>query len=342
MKFVQTTFRGFGGIVPSVSAVVLILPVIAHTHHSVAFYSEEVVELEGELVGVEWRNPHVTWQLQVTDNAGDEELWFLEAASTYPLQRAGVSRELFVIGERVKVAGNKSRREENVMLATNMLLPSGRELLLWGNIAVHFGDENKSVDAASEDQGIFRVWSTPAELFPDIQRRLSELPYTEQAIAARTRWSSVDNFVTRCEQEGMPRIMVNPHPFEFIDRGDSITLRMELYDIERTIDMTRSEPAEDEPWSHLGYSTGEWEGDSLVVTTTRINWPFFDNIGTSQSENVKVVERFALSEDQGRIDLHITVIDPDTFTEAAIVTGYWIALGETLPQYDCQPGRPGD
>ena len=117
---------------------------------------------------------------------------------------------------------------------------------------------------------------------------------------------------------------------------------MELYDIVRTIDMTGSESAEDEPWSHLGYSVGRWEGDSLVVTTTRINWPFFDNIGTPQSEDIEVVERFVLSEDQGRIDMHITVTDPATFPEPAIITGYWIALGESIPQYDCQPGRPGD
>ncbi len=321
--------------------IVLVLPVVAQAHHSVAFYSDEVVELAGELVAVEWRNPHVTWQMKVIGDAGEEELWFLEAASKYPLERAGVSRDLFAIGDRLTVAGNKSRREENVMLATNMLLENGEELLLWGNIAVHFGDASKAVDAASEDRGIFRVWSTPAELFPDIQRRLSDLPYTESAIAGRAQWNPLDNFVTRCEQEGMPRIMVNPHPFEFIDRGDTITLRMELYDIERTIDMTRSSPPENEPWSRLGYSVGRWQEESLVVTTTRINWPFFDNIGTPQSEDTVVVENFTLSPDQGRIDMHITITDSNTFSEPAIVTGYWIALGETIPRYDCQPGRPG-
>lgn len=341
MKYINAAFGKSERIIRSASIILLAFPIITQAHHSTAFYSEEIVELEGELVGVEWRNPHVTWQLMVTSNAGEEELWFLEAASRYPLQRAGVSRDLFVIGEHVRVVGKKSRREGNVMLATNMFLPKGRELLLWGNIAVHFGDASRSVDAARENRGIFRVWSTPAELFPDIQRRLSDLPYTPQAIAARTQWNPINNFVTRCEQEGMPRIMVNPHPFEFIDRGDTITLRMELYDIERTIDMTRSEPAEDEPWSHLGYSVGRWQGDSLVVTTTRVDWPFFDNIGTPQSKDVEIVETFALNDEQGRIDLHITVTDPDTFLEPATIIGYWIALGESVPQYDCQPGRPG-
>ncbi len=109
------------------------VPATLFAHHSTAFYSDEVAEIEGELVGVKWRNPHVTWQLKVINNAGEQELWNLEAASTYPLKRAGVTRDLFVIGDRIKVAGKKSKREERVFLATNMLLPDGREVRTsWG------------------------------------------------------------------------------------------------------------------------------------------------------------------------------------------------------------------
>ncbi len=335
MKFVLKLFASIAVVLPGV------IPVALYAHHSTAFYSDEVAEIEGELVGVKWRNPHVTWQLKVINDAGDEEQWNLEAASTYPLRRAGVTRDLFVIGDKIKVAGKRSKREKRVFLATNMLLPNGHELLLWGNIAAHFGDASRLVDAASENRGIFRVWSTPEELFPDIQRRLSHLPYSEAAIAGRAAWNPLDNFVMRCEQEGMPRIMVNPHPFEFIDNGTDITLRMELYDIVRTIHMDRIASPEDEPSSHLGFSTGSWEGNTLVIHTTKINWPYFDNIGTPQTEAIELVERFTLSENQGRIDMHITVTDPETFTEPGVITGYWVALGEIVPKYDCQPGRPG-
>lgn len=318
-------------------------PAMATAHHSTAFYSDEVIELEGELVSIKWRNPHVVWQMQVVNDAGEEELWSMEGASTYPLKRAGVTRDLFVIGDRIKVAGQKSKREQNVMLATNMLLPGGRELLLWGNIAARFGDASKLVDAASEMKGLFRVWSTPSELFRIIQKRLDGLPYSEQAIASRDDWDAINNFVMRCEQEGMPRIMVNPHPFEFIDNGETITLHTELYDIYRTIHMDGSAPPADEPESHLGYSEGSWDGEALVIKTSRINWPYFDNIGTKQSADVEVIERFSLNEDQSRLNLHMMITDPFTFTEPAVVEGYWLALGEEMPPpYDCQAGRPGE
>jgi len=67
-----------------------------------------------------------------------------------------------------------------------------------------------------------------------------------------------------------------------------------------------------------------------------VNWPYFDNIGTPQSEAVEYVERFTLSEDPTRLDYRLIITDPATFTEPAIYERYWLALGEDLQRYDCQ------
>jgi hypothetical protein len=64
--------------------------------------------------------------------------------------------------------------------------------------------------------------------------RLPALPFTT-AVAARQSFDLLDNFATRCEPEGMPRLMFNPHRFELIGRGETLALRAELYDEERTI-----------------------------------------------------------------------------------------------------------
>ncbi|MGI9257834.1 MAG: hypothetical protein ACR2QQ_03275 [Gammaproteobacteria bacterium] len=124
---------------------------------------------------------------------------------------------------------------------------------------------------------------------------------------------------------------------EFIDHGETITLRTELYDIERTIHMNLNEAPVDAPASRHGYSIGRWDGDDLVVTTTRVNWPYFDNRGTPQSEDVRIEERFELSADEARLNFSVTVTDAATFTSPAVLSGYWEALGETIPAYDCQP-----
>ncbi len=314
----------------------LAVPAIVSAHHSVAYYGDEVIELAGEIVDVEWRNPHVRLTLAAVSDRGIRDVWRMEGNSIYNLRRSGITADLFPIGQRVIVSGNRSTRDERMMLAGSVLLPDGREFLLW-DLEGRGHVEDRLVDAAAEDREIFRVWSVPRGNILPYLKQLADQPFTDGAIAGRASWDMLDNFATRCEPEGMPRIMVNPHPFEFIDLGSEITLRTELYDIERTIHMDRHSPPDDEPWSRLGYSVGAWEDGDLVVRTTRINWPYFDNIGTPQSKEMEIVERFTLSDDQTRLDFDITITDPSAFTSPAKLRGYWLALGDTIPLYDCQP-----
>ena len=305
----------------------------AAAHHSVAYYGDEYTEVRGVIVDVDWINPHVRLTVEAENGA---ETWRMEGSSVYPLRGAGVTADQVPVGTRVTAIGKPSTREDFMMLVETIRLENGRELPFW-DLVGRVPRELRVVDAAAEDRGIFRVWSVP---YQNIQLQLDQLgtqPFTDAAIASRASWNPLDNFATRCEPEGMPRIMVNPHPFEFIDRGNEITLRTELYDIVRTIHMDREAPPDEEPWSRLGYSVGTWEDNDLVVTTSRVNWPWFDNAGTRQSEQAVVTERFTLSEDQTRLDFEVSVVDDATFTEPAVLRGYWLALGESIAVYDCVP-----
>lgn len=308
----------------------------ALAHHSVAYYGNERTELSGRLLDVEWRNPHVRWTLEVPNEAGGTDVWRLEGNSIYNLQRGGMTRDIFPLGEQVTVNGRLGLRDTHSLLAMSMRFPDGREVLLWDTQESYAKQAHSVVDAAAENKGFFRVWSVPVSNAAAATDQLARQPFTARAVAARASWNPLDNFAIRCEPEGMPRIMVNPHPFEFVDHGREITLRTELYDIERTIHMGRAAPPEGTPASRLGYSVGAWENGDLVVTTTHLNWPYFDTIGTPLSEAVEVLERFHLSDDQSRIDFTVTVTDPSTFTEPAVLHGYWFALGEEILRFDCQ------
>jgi hypothetical protein len=330
------------GFVPMVFG--LLVPGLAFAHHSLALYAPDTTQLEGEVVDIAWQNPHVTLRLRTTGTDGKLETWLMEGGSVTTLQRAGVTRELLRVGDRVKVAGRASRSEPFVMGVTNVLLPDGREAQLLTGAPGYFktsgdrlirGADRVVADAARENRGVFRVWSVPS---PNTvgAAKLQALPFTAAAVAARKSFDLLDNFATRCEPEGMPRLMFSPHPFEFVDRGSTIALRAELYDTERTIHMDRAMPPAGEPTSRLGYSVGRWDGKELVVTTTRVSWPFFDNIGSPQTTAVEIAERFRVSDDQTKLTFHVTVTDPATFTAPAVVEGYWLALGDTIARYDCQ------
>ena len=59
------------------------------------------------------------------------------------------------------------------------------------------------------------------------------------------------------------------------------------------------EPSSVEP-SRLGYSRGHWEGETLVVETSQIDYPFFDLPpwwGIPQTQALELVERFTLEDD---------------------------------------------
>ena len=136
----------------------------------------------------------------------------------------------------------------------------------------------------------------------------------------------------------MPPMMLTQNPLEFVDEGGTILLRTDYYDLVRIIHMEQNEAPANTPYSHLGYSVGHWESDAvLVIETTQINWPYLDNKGTPLSDEIKVSERFSLSSDQSRLDFRITITDPATFTEPAVLTGQWLALGDTIGRYqlDC-------
>ena len=134
----------------------------------------------------------------------------------------------------------------------------------------------------------------------------------------------------------MPRVNHGPHPHQFIEDGDDILLLAEEFYLTRTIHMNSDVDPETVPASHLGYSVGRWEDDNtLVIETTRIDWPYLDLTGAPQSQDISVLERLTLSDDQSRLDYHLTITDPAFLTEPATLNRYWLALEGELQHYEC-------
>jgi hypothetical protein len=324
-------------------AALLAFALPAAAHHSTAFYTSDFVELEGELVRIDWINPHVRFVLRATAADGSEKLYRMEASAISALQRRGVTRDLFRMGDRVTIAAHPSSRNPLELQLTNVLLPGGREASLWLDSPPRFADRatmirsaDTVVDAARENRGLFRVWTAPRP-WPLTGGIISyDQPFKPAAVEARKQFNLFDNFATRCEPGGMPAVMLAPLPYELIDHGATIELKAEVYDTVRTIHMNRAAPPPNEPASLLGYSVGKWENGELVVTTTRVSWPYYDTIGTPQSEAVEIVERFKLSADQARLDFRVTVSDPANLTAPAIVESFWLALGHEVQRFDCR------
>ena len=325
----------------------LVLPAMVFGHHSTTEYDQTVVvELEGEVVSVFWRNPHVVINIATTED-GKEVVWKLEGSSVSSQRRRGLTADMINVGDKVRVAGAASTRRDNHMIVEHLLLPSGDELLLRGNRPPHWPDARlfavtEGIDpakaAAAEAMGIFRVWTWgrlergwwffgPTENFP----------LTEAALAKEATWDEfVDNPQLDCIAPGMPATMGNPYPLQFVPVGENIEIHAEEFDVVRTIHMNGSADA-NAPASPLGYSVGQWEDDNtLVISTTNINWPYFNRVGVSQSDAVTVQERFVLDDDAGRLNYALTVTDPATLTKPYEWKALWVwEPGEVVARYEC-------
>jgi hypothetical protein len=326
----------------------LLVPLAAAAHHSRTQYEgNEIQEIQGELISVSWTNPHAAFKVRVTSASGATETWQLESwGSPYVLSRMGVTKEQFVVGSQVRLAGRVSTLVPNRFLLTNMLRPDGTEVVLttdgdafWNSRQIggrsQWQDDEIST-AAEENRGLFRVWST-ARMG---QARNNLIMLTELALAARKSFDQSKSFVVTCTPQGMPTVMNWVYPFELSQSDPStIILRSEYFDLVRTIHMAPATVPADLAPSRLGYSIGRWEDDgrSLVVETTGINWPYYDTIGTPLTPDVEITERFTLGDDQSALVYRQTVTDPATFMEPAIHESQHLALGETIEPFVCAP-----
>ena len=305
----------------------LISTAVTGHHANVEHDTSVVLELEGQVETVVWRNPHVRMTLSVPAGDGTEQTWDLEAQDVNSLGRRGLGPEMIPLGGTIRVAGHPSR-SGNGLYVTNVLLPGGTEIRTRGNTEPrwstrHIGFDNDplhtepSLDAADGSQGIFRVWlRRQGSGFP------SDLPLTPAAQAVRAAWNEADDLTMQCIAGGMPGVMTRvsaPHPIDFVQRDTDIVIRIEVFDVVRTVHMNPDVDASTQPPSPLGYSVGRWEGNTLIVRTTRVNWPYFDSIGiVPQSEAVEITERFTLSDDETQLTYDLEVSDPGTLTEPVI------------------------
>lgn len=315
-------------------------------HAAVEFDRGRVVEVEGELISVLWRNPHIRFSIRSTDATGAESVWNIEGPGVSIVGRTDVDPDSFQVGQTIRVAGAPARNGANRLNITNALV-SGTEYVLsaraaprWLDTAEGTGHSLMAGGEASDDTTIFRVWSTdgddPNSNTPGFWN--DEYPLTEAAREAQARWVPLAG--SDCEPKGMPTIMEQPYPIGFAREGTEIILRIEEYDTVRTIHLDGVDSGEGTPRTLLGYSSGHWDDTTLEVTTTNIDWAYFDKEGIPQGSAMRVVERFTPTPDGSRLNYSMTVTDPEVFTEPVTVGRHWVwRPGEEVRPYDCTSGN---
>ena len=120
-------------------------------------------------------------------------------------------------------------------------------------------------------------------------------------------------------------MLFRSRPLEFAQRGEDILIHSQNYNRTRLIHMNAGAASGEMEATPLGHSRGRWEGETLVVTTNRISYPFFDLPtwwGVPQTTAIEIVERFTLDGDTLVYDFW--AYDPTTFTEPIDKPGFLV------------------
>ena len=115
----------------AMAGLALLLAGSASAHHSFAaeFDADRPVELTGIVTKIEWKNPHVWFFIDVTDDDGAVTSWGWEMGSPNGLMRRGWTRNSMKIGDMVSVEGSLAKDGSSRANARVVLLAASGERL---------------------------------------------------------------------------------------------------------------------------------------------------------------------------------------------------------------------
>jgi hypothetical protein len=102
----------------------------ALAHHSAAteFDPNDTVAVEGVIVDVEWKNPHIWFYVDVKDANGEVTTWGFTGSPPGMLTRRGITRDVLKVGAEVKVDGFRARDGSPNATARNVTFADGRSV----------------------------------------------------------------------------------------------------------------------------------------------------------------------------------------------------------------------
>ena len=321
-----------------VVGIVLASPLSAH-HSDAGMDMESVVAFEGTITEFNWRNPHVYFTVETTDQNGEPVEWTLQSDSTNLRARRGWTPDSLASGDRVLVRGNPA--EDGRPYA--ILVSIDKE-----GVELPMNTEAAGVAASTSIlEGIWRADSSKLIRYPGGFDGffIAQLNLTEKGRAAEAQFGalSAENPDSTCIGRPTPAALVStafyPLEIEINEDEETIVLRSELFDEARTVYMDGRGHPENGERTVQGHSIGSWEGDILVVDTRN----FADHrspyqTGVPSGAQKHVVERYQLTEDGTRVVASFLLEDPEFIAEPMTHTRELIYSPHMeMLRFDCDP-----
>lgn len=161
-------------------------------------------------------------------------------------------------------------------------------------------------------------------------------PWAAELVKKRMAVNGKDDPASQCLPTGVPRMHIFPLLRKYVQFPGLLAILEERNKAWRQIFTDgRALPVEPQP-AWYGYSSGKWDGDTLVVETTGFrDGLWLDRNGDPLTDKARVTERFRRV-NYGNMEIEITVDDPKAYTAPWTITvKHFIVLNTDLLEQVC-------
>jgi hypothetical protein len=151
---------------------------------------------------------------------------------------------------------------------------------------------------------------------------------------AQEKGENLQGEAANCVPPGLPGIMSQPYPIEFLFQPDKVVLLTEAYMQFRHLWTDgRAIPSDPDP-TYLGHSVARWDADTLVVESGGFTTATQIAPGVTHSEQLRITERIRRAAPEW-LEIQTTLTDPVVLAEPYTSTISYRHLDDELREYVC-------
>lgn len=192
----------------------------------------------------------------------------------------------------------------------------------------------EGIEAVEADLPVPRhMISIGADLWPE---EVEMTPWAAELFGQRLENRGIDSPMAHCQPTGVPFLNAVVLPYKIVQTSDLVVILYEENTIFRQIFLDGRKPMEDPLPRWMGYSTGTWDDDELIVETTGLSEEsWLDLMGHPHTESLHVTERFRRP-NAGHLEIETTINDPGAYVEPLTYTvTATVMADDDLLEYFC-------
>jgi len=316
-------------------AVLILLALPAQAHHGVAAHYDDgkQVTIDGSVSEFQFINPHSFVYLRVAGADGSEAIWHCEMASRSVLERNGLTQQMFAPGKHVVITGSQARQNPTGCALREAHFDDGSVLR---SSTLFEGTPAKAAVPETQRESIVGVWAMKRFR---VDKYIGAL--TAEGEQLRAAFDPVkDDPAIYCDPASPVRFWVNVNePFEIERDGDTIVVDHQFMDTKRVIHLNQTAPPPGTARSTMGYSTGRFDGNALVIETTSFVAATLEpRERVMHSAGLKLTERLEVNAQTHELEITWTIDDPVVFKEPYTQTELYVRTDRGNEPYNCKPG----